>query len=156
MEYIGILSEIIGNRTIKHVIDIKPCPAPRMTRSDKWKLNPNHIDPNKRQRPAVTRYFQYKNEIKAFCLQSKYTITPQLKIIFIVEMPSSWSNKKRLQMNFMPHQVRPDIDNFTKAFLDSILDEDGFVYDIHAIKLWGVEPKIIILHNGSESPLIAF
>ncbi len=40
------------------LFDVIPMGAPRMTQSDRWKTNPNHVDPRKRQRTSVTSYFQ--------------------------------------------------------------------------------------------------
>ena len=55
--------EIDYNRDF-YLFDIIPMGAVRMTKSDTWKLNPNHADPKKRQRKSVTKYFEFKNNIK--------------------------------------------------------------------------------------------
>ncbi len=130
--------------TIVHEFDIKPCPAPRMTQSDKWRLDPYHTNPKQRQRPPVTRYFAFKEQFNKLCDANGYNLTAVLKILFVVEMPISWSKKKQFEMNHKPHQQRGDTDNLVKSVLDSGGLEDGFVWNIHAIKLWGYKPKIII------------
>lgn len=127
------------------VFDIEPVPAPRMTRSDKWKTDPNHYDPKKRQRKCVADYFAYKTAIKVYSLKYKYQLTPELNIVFVLSMPASWSKKKREKMNGKPHQSRPDIDNLVKGFMDSMSAEDGFVWNLNAKKYWGEKGEIVIL-----------
>ena len=56
---------VLKGKEIIKVFDIVPFPAPRMTKSDKWKTNPNHPDPLKRQRVPVTKYFAFKNKIQS-------------------------------------------------------------------------------------------
>lgn len=58
-------------------------------------------------------------------------------MVFVMPMPKSWSKKKRLLMNGKPHQQKPDLDNMIKAVQDALCDEDKFVYDVHATKIWG-------------------
>ena len=133
-----------------YTFDIDPCPAPRMTRSDKWKLDPNHPDPKKRQRECVRKYFAFKNFIKWESFNKKYKLSEILNIIFIIPMPESWSKKKRLQMDGQPHKVKPDCDNMEKSWLDSFDGDDGFVWNIHAIKIWGLKGQIIVFSNLTE------
>ena len=130
--------------TIVHEFDIKPCPAPRMTQSDKWRLDPYHTNPKQRQRPPVTRYFAFKEQFNKLCDDNGYNLTAVLNILFVVEMPISWSKKKQFEMNHKPHRQRPDRDNYLKAFQDVFAGDDGYVWDGRTIKIWGYKPKIII------------
>lgn len=118
---------------LPYLFYIEPCPAPRMTRADRWK-----------KRPCVLRYFLWKDEIKRQCNQNGYTLTEKLNITFVVPMPESWSNKKRTIMNGQPHRQRPDRDNFLKAFQDAFDGDDGFVWDGNTRKVWGIEGRIIV------------
>lgn len=124
--------------------DIQPCPAPRMTSSDKWKLDPNHKDPNKRQRACVTRYFAFKNELLRQAADNGYKLTPVLRVLVLVPMPKSWSAKKKAVMFNQPHQQRGDWDNFGKGFCDCLTGEDNFIWDARVVKLWSDKPQIII------------
>lgn len=124
--------------------DISPVAAPRMTQSDKWKIDPHHSDPNKRQRVPVAKYFTFRNNLLSQCAVNGYKLTKILNILFIVPMPETWSKKKKLAMNNQPHLCRPDRDNFLKAFQDSFTGDDGYVYDGRTIKLWGNKGEIII------------
>jgi len=123
---------------------IEPVPAPRMTQSDKWKTDPTHIDPNKRQRKPVENYFKFKRRLMSLCEISGYKLTETLNIIFVVPFPKSYNAKKRAQLDGKPHDQKPDIDNFSKCWMDSLSDNDREVWNLHAIKVWGYEGMIII------------
>ena len=114
---------------------IKPVPAPRMTRSDRWK-----------KRDCVMRYFAFRDEVKRLeiIVENGDTIT------FHVPMPKSWTNKKRAKMLHMPHQQRPDVDNLCKALLDSIFEEDSHIYDIRIRKFWTDSTGKIKIRNEHD------
>lgn len=107
-----------------------------MTRSDKWQ-----------KRPAVMKYFGFRNFIRLNANVMGYRLTEHLDITFIVPMPTSWSSKKRGENDGKPNQTRPDLDNYLKAFLDAMIDEDNFVWSVKATKVWGMEGKIIVHPN---------
>ncbi len=136
-------SQILTFPNSQIVFPLCPVPAPRMTKRDQWRT-PDHPDPDKRQRACVTRYFAFKNAVKDYSGKYNYTLTPELTITFTVPMPVSWSQKKRNKFTGKPHQVRPDIDNYTKAVMDSFGKDDGFVWHIDAKKIWGEEGSITI------------
>lgn len=71
-------------------------------------------------------------------------VPSRLYIIFAMPMPKSWSARKRLQMRDMPHQQRPDIDNLLKAFLDCLCEDDSYVHEVHAVKVWSDDPHITV------------
>jgi Holliday junction resolvase RusA-like endonuclease len=126
------------------ILDIIPNTAPRMTRSDQWKTDPNHPNPKQRQRLSVTRYFAYKNSVAKLCNEINLNEFSTLDIIFFIPMPQSWSKKKKEKMNGMPHQSRPDIDNLSKAFMDSVMKEDSHVWSIRKEKRWAYFGSILI------------
>lgn len=117
------------------IIDITPVSKPRQTRADKWK-----------QRPAVMRYRAFADELRLKV--GKYKPGYHVSVVFIVPMPKSWSKKKKVEMNTKPHQQKPDIDNYVKAFLDALCEDDSHVYWLEAVKIWGYEGKIIINTPG--------
>jgi Holliday junction resolvase RusA-like endonuclease len=108
---------------------IVPMAAPRMTVRDKWK-----------KRPVVLAYWAFRDELRL--RQVKIPIPCQ--IIFQMPMPQSWSGRKRKEMHWAPHTVRPDCDNLIKAVLDAILAQDGHVWSISAEKRWSMTPGIRI------------
>lgn len=113
-------------------IPVKPVPKPRMTRSDAW-----------RQRPAVLRYFDYKDDMKE--AWGSREVPGTFTVVFHVPIPKSFSKKKRSAMHGTPHQQRPDVDNYLKAFLDALCVDDSYVWDVRVTKLWSLEPGIEVL-----------
>lgn len=130
--------------TIEYRFDIAPCAAPRMTRRDKYYLDPNHPDQKKRQRKVVTKYFGWKTAFTLMAKQQGYALTEVLRVIFIVPMPAGLSEKEKDARRGEKHQIRPDTDNYTKAIKDSFGVDDGFVWDERSIKVWGDVGQIII------------
>lgn len=66
---------------------------------------------------------------------------------FNIQMPDSWSKKKKLQLLSQPHQQTPDIDNIFKWFTDSIFYNqkkynDSAIYKLNADKYWSNEWNI--------------
>jgi Holliday junction resolvase RusA-like endonuclease len=113
-------------------IDINPVAKPRMTRSDKWN-----------QRDCVMRYRSYCDELR---LQWGSREVPHtFHVVFIIPMPNSWSEKKRLLFDGQPHQSKPDDSNLLKAFEDALLEEDSVLWDIRSTKLWGRKGLIHVL-----------
>ena len=117
-------------------LNIAPCSKPRMTRADKWK-----------KRQSVLKFFAFRDAVK----QSPAWKTLELldmdsfKIVFHVPMPKSWSKKKKAQFEGKPHQQRPDLDNYLKAWKDSVYEEDAVVWHVEATKLWTSGPGYIMV-----------
>ena len=109
--------------------DIQPVPAPRMTRSDKWK-----------KRPCVMRYFAFRDAVKA----AKIQLQSPCKITFYVPMPESWSERKRKDFDGKPHMNKPDADNLLKALLDSVFDDDAHMWSVAVEKRWAREGSITV------------
>ena len=106
---------------------ITPVPKPRMTQRDKWK-----------KRPCVLRY-------RAFCDEVRLRINQDLdgaSITFHIPMPSSWSTKKRVDMDGKPHRSRPDLDNFCKGIFDAMYAEDSHIAEITLRKVWAKQGGI--------------
>ena len=113
-------------------INVAPCSKPRMTRADKWK-----------KRQCVTKFFAFRDAIK---LSSIHNIALEsFDIEFYIQMPKSWSKKKKAKMNGEPHQQRPDLDNYIKAWCDSVFEEDSVVWRFKASKRWTDKPGHIKL-----------
>ena len=108
-------------------LDIIPCSKPRMTRADKWK-----------KRQSVVKFFAFRDAVRQDESWKTFELLDMdsFEIEFHVPMPKSWSKKKKIQFNGKPHQQRPDLDNYLKAWKDSVYEEDSVVWKIHASKLW--------------------
>lgn len=127
-----------------YFFDVNPCAAPRMTRSDKWKVDPNHSNPDKRQREPVRKYFSFRDAIRLQANLMGFTMKPELEALFLVPMPESWTKKKKEEMNYTPCQSKPDLDNLTKAVKDALCKEDNFVYKESTEKRWSYNGAVII------------
>ena len=118
------------------ILSIAPVSKPRMTRADRWK-----------KRQSVLKFFAFRDAVR----QSSAWKTLELldmdsfKIVFHVPMPKSWSKKKKTQYDGKPHQQTPDLDNFLKAWKDSVYEEDAIVWNVEATKLWTSGPGYIMV-----------
>ena len=122
--------------------DVNPVPKPRMTQRDKW-LNP--------ARKPVVQYRIFKKTVEAFSLRDKYVVTNPLSLIFVIQMPASWSNKKRNSMNGQPHTAKPDLDNLIKAFKDALCENDSFIHTYDQMKkVWGMTGAVVIVNNDDK------
>lgn len=119
---------------MKYIIHVNPVPKPRMTKQDTWK-----------KRPIVERYWAYKDEL---VLRFKRLGLPPLPphilgVSFIIQMPKSWSEKKKSKMDGEPHKQKPDLDNMLKGLQDCLCDEDEHIWRIENLeKRWGRKGQI--------------
>ena len=122
------------------VLDIAPVAKPRMTRRDKWSPS-----------TAAKKYFDFANRLRAKAAKKHYSVTLPLSITFVVEVPKSWSKKKKEKHLGELKDSRPDLDNYIKAFKDALCKEDSWVSHYGEMKkIWGTESKIIIHKRGNE------
>lgn len=127
-----------------YIFDVIPMGAVRMTQSDKWRTNPNHLDPSRRQRESVRAYFKFKNDLFDQALEMKFELSCFLDAVYFMPMPQSWSDKKKANMVGLPCKVKPDTDNITKAVKDALKMEDGDVWWEKAEKRWAYFGSILI------------
>jgi Holliday junction resolvase RusA-like endonuclease len=115
---------------MKKVYNIDPVAKPRMTRRDKWA-----------KRPAVMKYFAFKDKIKQIGLN-----LPEngFRATFVIALPKGTPKRDRPKLIGKRHLKRPDIDNLLKALQDSVFSEDSHVWNVHAVKVWGEKGQIII------------
>lgn len=117
---------------MKFVYEGEVVAKPRMTRRDKWA-----------KRKCVTKYFEFCNDIKKKVDKEKYGVTNKVRLQFYIQMPKSWSKKKKISYKGQPNLNKPDIDNLVKAFLDALCHDDSYVYHVEATKYWSDNPRII-------------
>lgn len=108
-------------------LPISPVSKPRMTRADAWK-----------KRACVLRYWSFKDAVR----ESGLSIPVKCKLTFYIEMPKSWSQKRRVEQEGKPHTQKPDIDNLIKGLLDAVFADDAHIWSVHAEKLWATTPGI--------------
>lgn len=115
-----------------------PIAKPRMTQRDRWA-----------KRPCVVRYRQYCDRLREDCELEGWTLPDSVAMTFVIEMPGSWSQKKKREMCGHPHRhtKRNDIDNLIKGVLDALRpDDDSGVWRVSAAKRWG-KCGIVILEE---------
>lgn len=93
------------------------------------------------------RYWTFKDELRKHL---KGDLEPRFTVVFSVPMPKSWSKKEKVLMNGKPHQAKPDIDNYLKAFMDAMCVDDSYVYWVCASKRWATEGSITITEHKEE------
>jgi len=106
---------------------------PRMTHKDRWE-----------KRPATTRYWAFKDNIKLQARQQGFQLADQYMAKVFIKMPKSWSKKKKESMYGKPHRQKPDWDNIAKGIQDALLEEDSSVWFAVVLKCWWHESKIIL------------
>ena len=117
-----------------------------------------NINPVPASRPRVARwstyypkkYTQFKKDMEA--LTSELNQTPSDKLVcvglnFMIEIPKSWSKKKRNNYDNTYCSNNADIDNYIKAILDSLngvfFIDDKQVVEVFARKMYSKEPHIL-------------
>lgn len=122
---------------------INPFPAVRVN----WKWG--------RFMPRALAYHEEVWKLRALINNWEYTkveimealIEWNYSLVFLIEMPVSWSKKQKLKMNWQPHRQTPDWDNLYKAFTDTVFYKqkgynDSSIYDTKSRKYWATEWEI--------------
>lgn len=103
----------------------QPIGKPRQTQSDKWK-----------KRPCVVRYRAWADKARAVGATLIPDFPHSIKIVAYLEIPKSVSRVKRMAMTGTMHRLRGDADNFLKAAMDALFEQDGCLAIVHAEKYW--------------------
>ena len=73
-------------------------------------------------------------------------------IEFRLQIPQSYSKKKKAELEWTPHNKKPDLDNLVKAVLDALngvaFEDDALISDINASKTYAEEPGVYIMVHG--------
>ena len=119
-------------------LNVPPCSKPRMTQRDRWK-----------KRQCVLDFFAFRDAVRQekedWSLIGKDFEYESFEIEFHIQMPKSWSLKKKDRCDGKPHQQRPDLDNLLKGWKDSVYEEDAVVWHVEATKLWTFGPGYIMV-----------
>lgn len=123
-----------------YLVNIVLVAKPRMTRSDKWK-----------KRPATTNYWRFKDDLIFLTRKAGYELSKKLFVVFLVQMPESWSEKKKKLMDGTRHEPKPDADNFCKSVMDCLKpSDDSMITPICGHKKWARNSGIIFFDTLSE------
>lgn len=124
----------------KITLNITPQTHVRATKGDAifFRIPTDKLYPSGLKRKLrLEKYNEYKVNLLAEAKRKKFELPASgLHIVFYIPVPNSWSKKKKAAHHGMLHQSRPDIDNLTKAFLDSIVAEDKYIANITLTKRW--------------------
>jgi len=122
------------------IIKYNPFPAVRVN----WKYW--------RFSPRAQSYHNKMNELREEIWDNLEWILETLinwnyQIIFKIQMPKSWSKKKKSEYNNTYHTQKPDIDNLYKAFTDTVFYwiewvNDSSIHKINAEKIWNYDWEI--------------
>jgi Holliday junction resolvase RusA-like endonuclease len=125
----------------KYIFDITPQTFIRTTANDKvfFRIPRQHLRPPGLKRLLrIERYNEYKLSIAAEAKHKHFKMPATgAGITFFIPCPQSWSNKKKVQYHGAFNQSTPDLDNYLKAFIDSLVSEDKFIsHYSHLAKRW--------------------
>ena len=118
-------------------IELAIVAKPRMTRADRY-----------RKRPCVLRYWEMKDQLVAEAAAHKFELGDQVHMEFHIQMPKSWSKKKKAKMLGQFHRSTPDLDNCIKSIGDCLKAEDKTICEIIAKKFWSDKPMIKFGNKG--------
>jgi Holliday junction resolvase RusA-like endonuclease len=110
------------------LFNVKPVPKPRMTRNDKW-----------RKRPCVVAYHDFKDTVRLQANLAGYVLPDSFKVTFGVPFPRSYKQNKRDALVGQPCKLvhrTGDVDNYVKAIMDTIREEDNGVWHVDMKKIW--------------------
>lgn len=124
----------------KVTFKITPQTAVRATQGDRVFFR----IPRDKLRPAglkrllrLEKYNNYKIELSALAKQKRFNPPEQGgHLIFYLPVPKSWKEYKKKEMHMKLHQSKPDWDNLSKAFFDSLMSEDKYIADVRVTKRW--------------------
>lgn len=110
---------------------VEPMGKVRMSQRDKWA-----------KRPVVVRYRAYHDRLRELGV----TLEPGDGVHFYIQVPQSWSMKKKHEHDLRPHQQKPDLDNLLGGLLDAVLPEDKTFWSFgRTSKRWTIGPSCIII-----------
>ena len=114
------------------MLPITPMGAPRQTQRDRWQ-----------KRPVIVRYHAYRDQLNL--LLPGYELGLSVHLVFHIEVPKSYSKKRRAGLIGTLHDQKPDIDNLAKGFMDAFHSEDKHVAVLHCEKYWAETGAVEIL-----------
>jgi Holliday junction resolvase RusA-like endonuclease len=93
-----------------------------------------------RKNRALVKYRAFRDQVRLRGVQ----IPDSALVVFLMPMPASWSQTKKLGTLYTPHRSKPDVDNMLKALMDSVLKDDRHIWDIHPVKIWAAAGGIVV------------
>lgn len=102
-------------------------------------LKPDGLKRKKR----LEKYNDYKSSLYELAKLNKFDMPPNgLCISFFIPIPKTWKKWKKKLMHFKPHQQKPDLSNLLKAFEDSLVTDDSFIYHYGGLAKYWVDFEV--------------
>ena len=110
---------------------------PRMTQKDKWC-----------KRVSTTKYWSFKDKLILEANKCNFILSEAFEFFAFIEMPKSWSAKKKKNMFLSKHQNKPDTDNVMKSINDIFGKTDEKRWSNTGHKFWYTE-SLLFIRNKS-------
>lgn len=131
--------------TVVYTIKLTPQTNVRATQGDSifFKIPEDKLKPSGyKRKKRLGRYNLYKVDLKSICRVKGFEMPIQgCSVKFYVPMPKSWRDWQRAVMNGTLCLNRPDLDNYLKAVLDSLLKEDKSIAHFGELAKFWVDDK---------------
>lgn len=140
------------DRGYQYYLKVTPATHVRVTQGDRWifKSSDEYLkDYDKRKgrrsfnrKQQIVRSVEHRKELQWVANRDKFDIKyGQFIMIFMKHMPKTWRAGKRKPgkrdlMAWMPMENRPDVDNYLKKMIDSLLPEDRKIWCCAPMKIW--------------------
>ena len=115
----------------KYILDVTPQTFIRTTVNDRifFRIPRENLRPAGLKRLLrIERYNNYKLSVSAEAKRVQFKMPAVgAGITFFIPVPKTWSKKKKREYHGAFMQSTPDLDNFTKAFIDSLVSEDKYI-----------------------------
>ena len=112
---------------------------PRMTQSDKWK-----------KRKCTSKYWRFKDELLLNSNSCQFVLSDAFEVFVFIQMPKTWSLKKKKTMNLTKHNNKPDADNILKSINDVFGKNDQARWSNTIHKFWSEESFLIITNKSQK------
>lgn len=125
----------------KYILNIAPQTFIRTTANDKifFRIPRDKLfPPGLKRLLRIERYNNYKLCVSAEAKKLHFKMPATgAGITFYIPCPKTWSKKKRKQYHGAFNQSTPDLDNYLKALIDSLVSEDKYIaHYSHLAKRW--------------------
>jgi Holliday junction resolvase RusA-like endonuclease len=115
----------------KYILNITPQTFIRTTANDRifFRIPRQHLRAAGLKRLLrIERYNEYKLSVSAEAKKQQFKMPATgAGITFYIPCPKTWSNKKKKELHGAFNQSTPDLDNYLKAFIDSLVSEDKYI-----------------------------
>lgn len=138
------------------ILNVTPQTFIRATQGDRifFRIERSQLRPEGLKRlKRLERYNNYKITLSGAAKSQQFILPEQgAHIIFYVPVSKSWRKHKKQSAHMELHQERPDLDNYFKALMDSLLSEDKHIADVRLTKRWVNEERgwIEIIENDRQ------